>query len=100
MASVAFVMGGCDDGRPYPPSRQTTLDEAISNIDPSLAFDLSDYGHIGYDPELGPPNQDEPVQDQYSGTWEVAHQANGDPRVGKILAKHGLQFAVSVTNSQ
>jgi hypothetical protein len=97
VAECCFEMGGCDDGRPYPPPRQTPIDDALSNIDPSLAFDVSDYGHLGYDPALGLPNPDLPVQDQYSGTWEVAHQANDDPRVGKILAKHVLEFAVSVT---
>ncbi len=99
-SECCFEMGGCADGRPYPPPRQTPLDKAISNIDPSLAFDVSDYGHLGYDPEVGPPDPNKPVQDQYAGTWEVAHKANDDPRVGKILAKHVLQFAISILEQQ
>ncbi len=99
-AECCFEMGGCADGRPYPPPRQTPIDEAISNLDPSLAFDVSNYGHLGYDPASDSLNSHMPVQEQYTGTWEIAQQANDDPRVGEILAKHVLEFAVSVTDRQ
>ncbi len=64
-------MGGCNDPlRPYPPPRQTPLNQKMSDLDPSLCFDVSEYGHLGYDPDLGPPDPDGPVQDQYTGTWD------------------------------
>ena len=40
-----FQMGGCGGTQPYPPLRQTTAARAA--LDPSLAYDLSDYGHLG-----------------------------------------------------
>lgn len=83
-----FEMGGCADGRPYPPPRQTPIDEPRGDMDPSLAFDVSAYGHLGYDPALGPPDSNAPVQDQYSGTWALYSPPNGDPRVARLLAKH------------
>lgn len=83
-----FEMGGCDDGRPYPPPRQTPFNKARDDMDPSLAYDVSDYGHLGYNPELGKPDPNRPVQDQYSGTWATWNPPNDDPRVGKFLAKH------------
>jgi hypothetical protein len=99
-----FTMGGCEDGRPYPPPRQAPLDVPRSDMDPSLAYDLSDYGHIGYDPAKGPPNPDAPVQDQYTGTWEVYTPPSDDPRVGKLLARHVLSAAVNplvyITNGE
>jgi len=66
-----FTMGGCGDSRPYPPPRQTPMDEEMGAFDPSLGFDLSDYGHLGYDSALGPPDPNGPVQDQYTGTWAM-----------------------------
>jgi len=90
-----FEMGGCEDPlRPYPPPRQTPLNQKISDLDPHLAFDLSDYGHLGYDPTLGPPDTNGPVQEQYTGTWEMYRPPNHDPRVGKLLAKHVLNAAL------
>jgi hypothetical protein len=83
-------MGGCDDGRPYPPPRQTPLDTPLGDLDPSLAYEVSDYGHLGYTQELGPPDPDSPVQEQYTGTWAYYHPPNADPRVGELLAKHVL----------
>ena len=99
-----FTMGGCEDGRPYPPPRQTPLDKARTDMDPSLAYDLSDYGHLGYDPAKGSPDPNAPVQDQYTGTWEVYTPPSADPRVGKLLAKHVLNAAVKplvyITNGE
>jgi hypothetical protein len=94
--SCCFTMGGCGDPtRPYPPPRQTPMDEKMGAFDPSLVFDLSDYGHLGYDPALGPPDPDAPVQDQYTGTWDMWNPPNDDPRLGKILAKHVLNAAIN-----
>jgi len=86
---VCLTMGGCADGE-YPPPRKTPLDEKREDMDPSLAFDLSDFGHLGYDRKFGPPDPDKPVQNQYRGTWAVCVHPNSDPRIGKILAQHVL----------
>ena len=99
-----FEMGGCNDGRPYPPPRQAPIDKEMLELDPSLGFDVSDYGHLGYDPSLGPPDPNGPVQDQYTGTWDMWVCPNDDPRVGKLLAKHVLNAAVKpmvyITNGE
>lgn len=90
-------MGGCDDDndgqidRPYPPLRQAPLDQNRDSFDPSLAFDLPAYGHLGYDPALGLPDTDNPVQDQYAGTWVLWEPINKAPGLGKMLAKHILE---------
>jgi hypothetical protein len=97
-------MGGCADGRKYPPPRQTPIDKKMNSFDPSLAYDLSDYGHLGYDPAKGPPNPNAPVQDQYTGTWTMWTPPNDDPGVGKLLAKYVLNAAVNpmvyITNGE
>jgi hypothetical protein len=91
-----FEMGGCDDPlRPYPPTRQAPLNQARSDLDPSLVYDMSDYGHLGYDPAIGPPDPNSPVQDQYTGTWAMYHPPDADPKVGQMLAKHVLNAAVN-----
>jgi hypothetical protein len=99
-----FKMGGCADGRTYPPPRQVPLDKKRDELDPSLAYEVSDYGHLGYDPSLGPPDPNRPVQNQYTGTWDMWTPPNDDPRVGKILAKHVMNAAVNpmvyVTNGE
>jgi hypothetical protein len=82
-----FTMGGCDDGRPYPPPRQAAPNEIMEDTDPSLAYDLSAYGHLGYDPAKGPPSDSGPVQGQYRGTWAMWQPPNGDDRIGKLLAR-------------
>ena len=84
-----FQMGGCGGSQPYPPLRQST--GARSMLDPSLAYDLSDYGHLGYNQASGVPNPNGPVQSQYTGTWKMYRPASDDPRVGRLLAKHILQ---------
>ena len=88
-----FTMGGCGSEGEYPPPRQTPIDEARLDMDPSLAYDVSEYGHLGYDPAQGAPNPDAPVQDQYTGTWEMYCPPNDDPRVGELLAEHVLNAA-------
>lgn len=81
-----FTMGGCDDGRPYPPPRLTPPDRPRDDLDPSLAFDVSDYGHLGYDAARGRPSERGPVQQQYRGTWDLWQPPNGDPGVARFLA--------------
>jgi hypothetical protein len=90
-----FEMGGCADGRKYPPPRQAPLNQEMLELDPSLGYDVSEYGHLGYDPAKGPPNPNAPVQDQYSGTWTMWTPPNDNPGVGKLLAKHVLNAAVN-----
>lgn len=92
--TCCFTMGGCKDGGVYPPPRQTPPDEKREDMDPSLAFDLSDYGHLGYDPALGAPDPEKPVQQQYTGTWDFYTPPNSDRRVGRLLARHVLSAAV------
>jgi len=84
-----FKMGGCDTGV-YPPIAQKCPRD---DLDPSLAFDLSEYGHLGYDPALSPPDPAKPVQQQYTGTWAMWTPPNDDPRLSKLLAKYVLQAA-------
>ena len=91
-----FTMGGCSAGyTAYPPPRQVPLDKALSDLDPSLVFDNSDYGHLGFDPSIGPPDSNKPVQNQYTGTWDVFATADDDPLFGKMLAKHVLNAAIN-----
>ena len=59
---------------------------ARQDTDPSLAFDVSAYGQLGYDRGNGQPDDDAPVQGQYRGTWELWQPANDDPRIGELLA--------------
>ena len=56
------------------------------DLDPSLAFDVSDYGHLGYDAARGRPSERGPVQQQYRGTWDLWQPPNGDPGVARFLA--------------
>ncbi len=86
-----FVMGGCGTAQPYPPLRQTPIDQAMEDTDPHLVYDLSAYGHVGYDPAIGPPSDDKPVQDQYTGTWTIWDPINGDPRIGAFMADHVIR---------
>ena len=89
-----FKMGGCGDDarRPYPPPRQTPIDEAREDLDPSLAYHVSEYGHLGYDPAKGPPDPDKPVQDQYRGTWALWMPPNDNREVGEFLADKVVDF--------
>ncbi|MBM3514288.1 MAG: hypothetical protein FJX59_11320 [Alphaproteobacteria bacterium] len=87
-----FVMGGCGDGRSYPPPRQTPIERAREDVDPSLAFDVPAFGHLGYDPAKGPPSEDRPVQNQYTGTWAMWVPANDDPRMGELLARQVIAY--------
>ena len=91
-----FQMEGCSDPlRPYPPPRQTPINQKMSDLDPNLCFDMSEYGHAGYDPSMGDPDPDMPVQDQYTGTWEMYRPPNADARVGQLLARQVLNAAMN-----
>jgi hypothetical protein len=91
--TCCFEMGGCNDPlRPYPPVRQAPINQIRSDLDPSLVHDISAYGHLGYDSSVGPPDNNTAVQDQYTGTWSMYHTADDDPRMGKLMAKHVLEF--------
>ena len=94
--SVCLTMGGCYGAGDYPPPRLTPREEKREDMDPSLAYDLSDYGHLGYDATLGPPDPEKPVQDQYRGTWDLYIPPNDDPRFGQLLAKHVLRTAAQL----
>lgn len=85
-------MGG-EKNLPYPPPRQTPIDEKREDMDPSLAFDLSDFGHLGYDPKKGLPDADKPVHDQYTGTWDFYVPPGNARRLSELLAKHVLLAA-------
>lgn len=87
-----FEMGGCADGRPYPPPRQAAITKVRDDMDPSLAFDVSEFGHIGYDPNRGLPDSSQPVQDQFQGTWDTWVPPNDDPRVAAMLADQVIAF--------
>jgi hypothetical protein len=93
-----FTMGGCDDPlRPYPPVRQTPINQKMSDLDPHLCFDTPEYGHLGYDPDnaTAPLDPDNPVQGQYTGTWDYYRPPNDDPRVGQLLADHVLNYILN-----
>jgi hypothetical protein len=99
-----FTMGGCVDPesteepkeldplRPYPPIRQTPINQKMSDLDPHLCFDMSEFGHLGYDPDLGPPDPNNAVQYQYTGTWDYYRPPNDDSRVGQMLADHVINY--------
>ena len=85
--ACCLELGGCADGRPYPPERQTPRDRRRNDMDPSLGYDVPAYGHIGYDPSLGRPSAEQPVQQQYGGTWAMWRPPNDDPRMGALMAE-------------
>ena len=91
-APCCFEMGGCQDGRPYPPPRLAPADKARNDLDPSLAYDVSEFGHLGYDPDKGAPDRSRAVQNQYTGTWATWSPPNADLRVGGTLAKHVIEY--------
>jgi hypothetical protein len=81
-----FKMGGCANGQPYPPPRQAPLNERRDDLDPSLAFDVSHFGHLGYDSEFGMPSERQPVQNQYTGTWSMWKVTDDHRAVAEFLA--------------
>lgn len=93
--ACCLTMGGCGDGRPYPPPRQGPPDRPVEDTDPSLAFDVSAFGQLGYDPAAGAPDDRRPVQGQYRGTWDLWRPPNDDPRMGKLLARQVVAYLQS-----
>lgn len=87
-----FEMGGCADGRPYPPPRQTPDDIAMDDLEPSLAWDIPAFGHLGYDAVDGPPDPVQPVQQQFRGTWSIWNPPNSNPEVAEFLADHVIAY--------
>jgi hypothetical protein len=63
-------------------------------MDPSLAYDMCEYGHLGYDPGMGQPDPNNPVQNQYDGTWEMYAPPDGADGVGALLAKHVINAII------
>jgi hypothetical protein len=91
-APCCFNMGGCADGRPYPAPRLAPPNKARNDLDPSLAYDVSEFGHLGYEQRLGQPNADKPVQAQYTGSWAIWTPPNADAKVGQILSRHIIDY--------
>jgi len=83
-----FEMKGCANGQPYPPKRLAPVTKARNDLDPSLAYDISPFGHLGYSPERGLPDDNVAVQAQYKGTWAMWQTPNLDERVVDLLSKH------------
>jgi hypothetical protein len=90
--ACCFEMGGCADGRPYPPPRLAPANRVRDDLDPSLAWSVSEFGHLGYDSSAGKPDKNQPVQNQYTGTWVTWDPPNADPRIGQFLAKHVIEY--------
>lgn len=91
-----FVMGGCPaTTQPYPPLRQSSATAAISVLDPNLAFAVSEYGHLGYDPAQGAPDVNTPVQNQYTGSWALWTPPSDSPLVGAYLGAKVWQQIVA-----
>ena len=62
-------------------------------MDPSLAYDVCEYGHLGYDQSISAPDVISPSKIDDTGTWAMYVPPNDHPRVGKLLAKYVLQAA-------
>ena len=54
--------------------------------DSSLAYDVSEFGHLGYQAELGSADPNQPVQDQYKGTWSMWQVTEDHYAVAEFLA--------------
>ena len=93
-----LTMGGCSSGQSYPPPRQAKLNERRNDLDPSLAYDVSEFGHLGYRSELGAPNLNQPVQNQYSGTWSMWKVTEDHHALAKFLADKVIEHIESTQN--
>lgn len=82
-----YELGGCSRGRRYPEVRQTPPDTPMSRVDPAIVFDVPPFGHLGYDPTIGAPDTDSPVQNQYTGTWSIWVPMDNDPDLARFLAQ-------------
>ena len=87
-----YRLGGCYGDVPYPETRQTPLDKPMSRVDPAIVFDVPAFGHLGYDPAAGQPDNDVPVQDQYTGTWSIWVPLDDDPTLAGFLARTVMSF--------
>ena len=90
-----YRLGGCVDGNAYPEARQTPAGQPLSRLDPQIVFDVPPFGQLGYDPALGSPSNDFPVQNQYTGTWSIWVPMDDSPR----LAEHLASVVLSVINN-
>lgn len=90
-----FEMGGCQSSQAYPPPRQARLDQRRDDLDPSLAFDVSEYGHLGYQFDFGPIDPNQPVQGQYRGTWAMWQVTDDHHAVAEFLAHKVIQHIES-----
>ncbi len=63
---------------------------------------MSAYGQLGFDitGAGGLPDPEKPVQDQYTGTWDLYRAANADPRLAKLLAGHVLDAALKTLQQE
>ena len=93
-----LTMGGCSTGQSYPPPRQAKLNERRNDLDPSLAYDVSEFGHLGYRSALGAPNLSQPVQNQYSGTWSMWKVTEDHHALAKFLADKVVEHIESSQN--
>ena len=93
-----LTMGGCPTGQSYPPPRQAKLNERRNDLDPSLAYDVSEFGHLGYRSELGAPNLSQPIQNQYSGTWSMWKVTEDHHALAKFLADKVIEHIESSQN--
>ena len=93
-----LTMGGCSSGQSYPPPRQAKLNERRNDLDPSLAYDVSEFGHLGYRSALGAPNLSQPVQNQYSGTWSMWKVTEDHHALAKFLADKVIEHIESTQN--
>jgi len=93
-----LTMGGCSTGQSYPPPRQAKLNERRNDLDPSLAYDVSEFGHLGYRSELGAPNLSQPIQNQYSGTWSMWKVTEDHHALAKFLADKVIEHIESSQN--
>ncbi len=95
--ACCFEMGGCASttGRPYPPPSVPIYigGSLVDDLNPHYAYDVSAYGHLGYDEDgsSGAPSEDYPVQDQYDGTWAMYSPPNDDPRLAEVMAKYVIR---------
>ena len=90
-----FEMGGCQGSQVYPPPRQARLDQRRDDLDPSLAFDVSEYGHLGYQFDFGPIDPNQSVQGQYRGTWAMWQVTDDHHAVAEFLAHKVIQHIES-----
>jgi len=85
--SCCYQLGGCGRIDSYPEARTTSIGQPQKRLDPALIFDVPAFGHLGYDPKQGLPDESSPVQGQYRGTWSLYRPLDSDPRLAEYLAR-------------